>query len=1013
MEKHPVVVQASTSQSASKYGNSAGKQCTGMSLAFSIHTTKRTVESLKRYDLDVILDRGNQIYEQCSQEHEAEILAPEQIPNVVNYDGLRYNVNVGQCRYGFISNMTKLTYQLTNVFCTYQSTFFVCKGYTIMLKCESGNYYMFDSHKKDKRARPHPDGKCTLLKFLNFHDMIKYLVRLYHSDVREQYDIVPLKLSLEMLKTGATSDIRCFFKRNQRKTSRKSEPDIMQIESQYFNRYTDNSIDTATHKRDLQNETFPSKRKTLPRKRHHYDSEMESSKRQKPNETTCTVTVQSTILHMESDCADCPESSSNVQTEMSDVYATELDNNTSHASTQRTRSTLKLCMEKKKGKWKIKKDRTQKQQKRLTVKDWKQVEGLQNTLKVQHGMKVTVIKENGVWKIDGKSNNEVNSSKIQSQSIPENDDIVETNCQKENVQSQNIPENDDIVETNCQKENVSHPNRTVDTNEIEPFIPTQNNRNDDSDKILIDRTETVNSNDNSKYPKKKRNLSMTPGAVAQRKYRLKKKLSQQNNGESCTETPECQKEKRQKMERDKKRNYRLRCQKKIDFIIDNSVNIEIGNNHFGNPCETTIPVELLPTDSGNFEFDHIETMDNNICNEVLSDLFYSDDITVQLDTDTQYNSVLQNEIENDDPVSNLISSTIDNTETNLDHFSDENEHAIYVRNFNIPLEDIDEISISNNENQEWDYNIHPNIIKRLNSSIEFVCIFCTKLCFSEQGKIIAERCKPEYRPYLTGLENIEPFFVCLTCKSDIRKKKCPKFSRKNNIFWPTKIPQLDILPHEERLIALRLPFMHIRVLPSGGQKSLRGNVINVPADIYEAVNMLPRYINDSGTVTVRLKRKLQYTAVYQEGNVRPVNILTALKYLLSNSPYYRSTAVGIDSNWLHRTIEELEGNANLEVDGNITNDETTNDINEEQDSSDEESDNFSEIDQQEVKPIHDTLLDIIPDVNPLNIAPGQGQSPLHILYDEYGEEMSFPLLYCGKSIQDIFSPDTRFLMRTR
>ena len=104
-----------------------------------------------------------------------------------------------------------------------------------------------------------------------------------------------------------------------------------------------------------------------------------------------------------------------------------------------------------------------------------------------------------------------------------------------------------------------------------------------------------------------------------------------------------------------------------------------------------------------------------------------------MDTDTEYNAVLQDEIQNDEPVSNILSSTIDDTETNfdhtiddvetnVDHFSDENEHAIYVRNFNIPLTEIDEISISNNENRECDYNIHPNIVKRLKTSIEFVCV---------------------------------------------------------------------------------------------------------------------------------------------------------------------------------------------------------------------------------------------------------------------------------------------------
>ena len=94
------------------------------------------------------------------------------------------------------------------------------------------------------------------------------------------------------------------------------------------------------------------------------------------------------------------------------------------------------------------------------------------------------------------------------------------------------------------------------------------------------------------------------------------------------------------------------------------------------------------------------------------------------------------------------------------------------------------------------------------------------------------------------------------------RNNIPKFSKKNGVRFPERPTVLDLLPHEERLIALRLPFMHIQVLPRGGQKSLKGNVINVPADIHETINMLPRYLNDSGTVTVRLKRKLEYSSVY-------------------------------------------------------------------------------------------------------------------------------------------------------
>ena len=163
--------------------------------------------------------------------------------------------------------------------------------------------------------------------------------------------------------------------------------------------------------------------------------------------------------------------------------------------------------------------------------------------------------------------------------------------------------------------------------------------------------------------------------------------------------------------------------------------------------------------------------------------------------------------------------------------------------------------------------------------------------------------------------------------------------------------------------------MHIIVLPSGNQRSLRGNIINVPADIYETVHLLPQYINDTGTVTVKLKRKLQYRSVYQESNIRPEKDLRALQYSLQNSPYYRTTAVGLDDNWLESAIRELENSGNLEVEletviperTHINTIQPNDEVANSEESSNNESDNFSEGDTEHISVVHDTLLDIIPE----------------------------------------------------
>ena len=98
--------------------------------------------------------------------------------------------------------------------------------------------------------------------------------------------------------------------------------------------------------------------------------------------------------------------------------------------------------------------------------------------------------------------------------------------------------------------------------------------------------------------------------------------------------------------------------------------------------------------------------------------------------------------------------------------------------------------------------------------------------------------------------------------------------------WPEKPRELDLHQLKERLIALRIPFMQIREVPSGDQYSLKENVINVPFDIQPTVNCLPRPIGANFTVAVQLKKKLSYKKVDLKENVRPLRVLTALHWVV-------------------------------------------------------------------------------------------------------------------------------------
>ena len=61
--------------------------------------------------------------------------------------------------------------------------------------------------------------------------------------------------------------------------------------------------------------------------------------------------------------------------------------------------------------------------------------------------------------------------------------------------------------------------------------------------------------------------------------------------------------------------------------------------------------------------------------------------------------------------------------------------------------------------------------------------------------------------------------------------------------FPVKPQCFNLTPLEERLISRRIPFMQIRELSRGGQLSIHGNVVNVPADVNSTVSTVSSKIS--------------------------------------------------------------------------------------------------------------------------------------------------------------------------
>lgn len=258
-----------------------------------------------------------------------------------------------------------------------------------------------------------------------------------------------------------------------------------------------------------------------------------------------------------------------------------------------------------------------------------------------------------------------------------------------------------------------------------------------------------------------------------------------------------------------------------------------------------------------------------------------------------------------------------------------------------------------------------------------------------------QHCLTNYK----SVDNIE--WICHTCQNSLKKAKIPRLSISNKMGFPEKPKELQLYPLEERLISLRIPFMQIRQLTREEQISINGNVVNVPVDIQPTINSLPRTLEQSGTIAVKLKKKLAFKKCDFSENVRPLAVVCALHYLMNKSEMYKSSGIQVDDYWITKIeeVSRVDAESECNQDSEYENDSSG----KEQQHDEDDSDHFSEIDETDVHVGNtDTLLDEILDDtdsscdNEYIFAPGEGQRPISLYYDADAEYLSFPSIFCGQ-----------------
>lgn len=224
--------------------------------------------------------------------------------------------------------------------------------------------------------------------------------------------------------------------------------------------------------------------------------------------------------------------------------------------------------------------------------------------------------------------------------------------------------------------------------------------------------------------------------------------------------------------------------------------------------------------------------------------------------------------------------------------------------------------------RDFDLNasaMNPNFKKIADKFFEAVadgpihdCICCDRLWFKSsmrmlsKNTLISKGASQEFLKLAFKTDINDTGQVCKTCYDSLMNLKIPESAVSNGFKFPD-IPDClsDLTLLEERLVACRLPFMQIYPV-RGCQYKIKGSVVNVPIKLDSTVNQLPRNLDDSHTVHVKLKRRLTFKSDYMYEIINPQKVFKAAEYLMQQE-LYQNFDVGLNMDWYQNFQEKKFG----------------------------------------------------------------------------------------------------------
>ncbi|XP_062618787.1 uncharacterized protein LOC134280394 [Saccostrea cucullata] len=291
-------------------------------------------------------------------------------------------------------------------------------------------------------------------------------------------------------------------------------------------------------------------------------------------------------------------------------------------------------------------------------------------------------------------------------------------------------------------------------------------------------------------------------------------------------------------------------------------------------------------------------------------------------------------------------------------------------------------------------------LRNIGKTPKYTCTVCARILFKEQVKLcnkskyIESKYAENAKKCLIGnfvCDSKE--WICITCDKHLSCGNMPPQALANGLHlnpMPEELSSLNSL--ERQLVALRIPFMKILSLPRGGQRGVKGQVVNVPSNINSVTSSLPRSIEGAQMIKVKLKRKLSYKGYQQYEWIRPTKVIEAVKYLVENNCWY--SQITLNDNWFDTNNDsDLVREENMQESSDDENPHDT------QSADSESAESDSQDKDAQIHPIEtcseplDLGQEFLDTDNKIFcVAPGEGQTPQSIFQEKGAEAMAFPAL---------------------